>query len=545
MRSLQKQYFQLLIQQKGIALLGVGLAIITAFSGVALLAVSGWFITAAALAGLSLVTAHSFNFFTPGALVRGLSMSRTAGRYGERLASHEATFRIISRLRTRLFRQIAQQNWTESPLNQHASSSKLLQDIQHIESIYLSAAVPALVALATALAFLFSLFLILPPLVFTALPFLFLTLVVVPVLYSTQVTHIEEKLQQSHSNNWLAASKVFTATRTLTLFQQFNHASQDLLQQSQKTDQVEGRNLQRQKLSLILAQISGIAMTIALFAQAVSSYGEQQIGGAYLFMVLLLALGSSEIFLANSPAIAHFSLGMKALRRLEETLQQQPASTCTAHTFIASDHPALELSDISYHYPERTRAGIDNLSFSHEGAGWVWITGASGCGKSTLLHLINQQLLPQKGSIELRGIQQHRIGLMPQQIDLLRASLKDNLCLHQPHSDSEILAALDIVELKQWAQSLPEQLNTWIGDGEWQPSGGEARRLGLARLILQNPDLVLLDEPMAGLDSELAQRIINRLKTNWRDKLVLANTHSTEFISQDDRQFGLASHINH
>ena len=120
MTPLKTHYFHLLAKQKKMALLGIFLAVLTAFSGIALLAVSGWFISAAALAGaLSALAALEFNFFTPGAMVRGFSISRTLGRYGERLTSHEATFRIISHLRADLFRFIARRPWTETQLNRH------------------------------------------------------------------------------------------------------------------------------------------------------------------------------------------------------------------------------------------------------------------------------------------------------------------------------------------------------------------------------------------------------------------------------------------
>ncbi|MDO6748906.1 hypothetical protein Q4563_16815, partial [Gilvimarinus sp. 1_MG-2023] len=89
MKSLSQHYFRQLAAEQKLALLGIFLAVLTAFSGVALLAVSGWFISAAAMAGLNAVAAHQFNYFTPAAMVRGLSISRTLGRYGERLASHE------------------------------------------------------------------------------------------------------------------------------------------------------------------------------------------------------------------------------------------------------------------------------------------------------------------------------------------------------------------------------------------------------------------------------------------------------------------------
>ncbi|MDO6749682.1 ATP-binding cassette domain-containing protein, partial [Gilvimarinus sp. 1_MG-2023] len=85
-----------------------------------------------------------------------------------------------------------------------------------------------------------------------------------------------------------------------------------------------------------------------------------------------------------------------------------------------------------------------------------------------------------------------------------------------PHSDDDILAALALVQLDEWAMQLPQGLDTWLGDGEWQASGGECKRLGLARLVLQQPRIILLDEPGAGMDVDLAQQVFANLADHWQ-----------------------------
>ena len=143
------------------------------------------------------------------------------------------------------------------------------------------------------------------------------------------------------------------------------------------------------------------------------------------------------------------------------------------------------------------------------------------------------------GAVRIEAPQAQAPLLMPQRIDILRASLRDNLCLHHVCSEADIQQALQLVELDDWAHSLPAGLDTWLGDGEWQPSGGEAKRIGLARLILQNPAIVLLDEPAAGMDAARAQRIFRRLAGHWGDKLVIANTHDEGLIQPGQQHLRL------
>lgn len=528
MKSTKQLYFALLLQEKGMALLGILLAVLTAYSGIALLAVSGWFISAAALAGLSVTAAHAFNFFTPGALVRGLSMSRTAGRYGERLASHEATFRIISRLRADLFRLISRSHWSEQQLNRHETSSRLLQDIQNVEAIYLSALLPAAVSLAVTLAYLLTLQLVLPSLLPWLLPPVLFATLLMPWLYSRRVLQPESTLHQNHSEQWLAASTLLSSIRTLTLFGRLQHSGEQLQQQALLTDQYETQAVKRQQQVLLLTQLSLIAMTLLTFWQGLLAYQQGQLEGAYAFMLLLLTLGTTEVLLSSCPALASLGLGFAALKRLQ-TIQTSQAHT-DSRNFKPNNEADLQLqiSNLDYHYPQQQQL-FQQFSFQHNGPGWLWLSGSSGAGKSTLLSLLYGRLQPQQGTIEFNGIMHDEVRLMPQRIDILRASLRDNLCLNHNYSETALWQALQLVELEQWAQQLPKGLDTWLGDGEWQPSGGECKRLGLARLILQNPKLILLDEPTAGMDSVLAETIYQRLSKHWSDKLVICSSHDIGF----------------
>ncbi|MDP2505821.1 MULTISPECIES: amino acid ABC transporter ATP-binding/permease protein [unclassified Oceanobacter] len=534
MKSLSQHYFRQLAAEQKLALLGIFLAVLTAFSGVALLAVSGWFISAAAMAGLNAVAAHQFNYFTPAAMVRGLSISRTLGRYGERLASHEATFRIISRLRGDLFRLIGRRQWQEIQLDRHESTSRLLQDVQHIESIYLSAVLPAVVNVATVLGYLLTLALVLPAVVPWAIPLLVLVVLVMPLLYSRAVLQAQDGSHQLRSEQWRRSSALLSNMRTLTLHGRLQAAGEQLVEQAGDADRQEVRAVSRQHTLLLLAEAGLVALVVVIFWQGFVAYQAGELAGANLFMLLLLTLGSGEVLLTAGPVVAAWQLGMKALQRLDQLAASDHVAVDGREFVGDREDLAVVLEQLHYRYPGQPAAVFDGFSHRFETqAGrtrWHWIYGPSGCGKSTLIALLAGQLQASAGAIRLSLDSPEGIGLMPQRIDILRASLRDNVCLNHPHSDDDILAALALVQLDEWAMQLPQGLDTWLGDGEWQASGGECKRLGLARLVLQQPRIILLDEPGAGMDVDLAQQVFANLADHWQHQLVIANSHDRDLI---------------
>ncbi|MBN1008273.1 amino acid ABC transporter ATP-binding/permease protein [Amphritea pacifica] len=539
MPELLKRYFQLLWQQRGMATLGLLLATITALAGIALLAVSGWFISATALAGLSLAAAHGFNYFAPGAIVRGLSIARTFGRYGERLTTHEATFRVISHLRSEMFATLAKHNWQEQPLNSHEASSRLLDDIRHAESLYLSALVPGLVMLLSALLYLATVMLFLPELGLWLLLPLLISVAVLPTLYLRQVLQPQNTLHQQRSQQWSDAHSLFSNLRTLILFDRLTPQSDKLCQSAAIADQTEQQASNARQRVQALNQLVQASMILLVLWQGIEGFASGRLEGTLLLMLLLLTLGLQEVLTTGSSALAAFALGYRALERIGQLSPVHPQPD--QRQFIEPGNPAIriDIDHLSYRYPNRQQATIDHLNTRLQGPYWYWLTNPSGRGKTTLMQLLAGQLQPQQGQITCSGAGIKQIGMMPQQISLLQGSLRFNLCLHQHYSDAELWQVLKTVELDQWASQLPRQLDSWLGKGSHQPSGGEMKRLGLARLILQDRRILLLDEPTAGIDAERSVRILQRLRQQWHNRLVVISSHECGLIGEDDVELRL------
>ena len=530
---MHKLYWRLLFEERTVLVLGMALSVITAFAGIALLAVSGWFISAAALAGLTAATAHSFNFFTPGATVRGLSIARTAGRYGERLANHEATFRLIAKLRTQIFQRLAAQQGVSALMNRHQSASQMLQDITNVEGLHLHALVPAMTALLSALGFILVSAIFVQAIALAAVPLLLISLVLIPWLYARTLLAPETELQLGRSALWSRTSALFSSLRLLTLTQQLRAQGETVRDEARSADQFELEALKRQQLMLLLAQVSGLIFLGVVLSLAVGAYQAGEIEGTLVFMLLLLALGTNEVIAAANSALGYLMLGNRALSRLDE-LSQLTETRAETRSFGASQAPLILVSELEFSYSAETSPIFTKLNLAFEGASVYWLGGESGRGKTSLLRLLAGELSASSGAISFKCSDAHKVGYMPQQIQILRSTLRHNLDLNGEHSDAQLWKALETVQLAAWATELPNGLDTWIGKGEWEPSGGETKRLGLARLLLQQTEVVLLDEPFAGMDLELQRELMDQLRRAWQHRLVIIVSHDLELREPEE-----------
>ena len=530
---MHKLYWRLLLEERGVLLLGLSLSVITAFAGIALLAVSGWFISAAALAGLTAAAAHTFNFFTPGAIVRGLSIARTAGRYGERLANHETTFRLIAKLRTQIFERLASQQGVSALMNRHRSASQMLQDITNVEGIHLHALVPAMTALLSAAGFVLVSALFVPSLALATIPLLLISILGIPWLYARSLLAPETELQLSRSSLWSRTSALFSSLRLLTLTQQLAAQGESVREEARNSDQFELSALKRQQLMLLLAQVSGLLFLGVTLSLAINAYQTDQIDGALVFMLLLLALGTNEVVAAANGALGYLLLGKRSLARLDK-LSTLSESQSDNRLFGVDQKQGLVVSELSFSYGANSGQLLANLNLSLESSGLYWLGGESGRGKTSLLRLLAGELKTETGSIAFTAASPESVGYMPQQVQIIRSTLRHNLDLKSQHSDENLWQALETVQLADWAKDLPQGLDTWIGKGEWEPSGGEVKRLGLARLLLQQTEVILLDEPFAGMDLELQRELMEELRRVWRGRLVIIVSHDLELRTPEE-----------
>ncbi len=512
---------------------GAAVALLALVANVALLAVSGWFIAAMAVAGAA---AAAINYFTPAALIRLLAILRTGGRYAERLLTHEATFRILSRLRLWLY--LAIEPLAPARLDLLHSSdllSRLQADVDTLNQAYLRLLLPvvvALVALPTMLAVAawFS-----PALALVLLGWLLLAGLLVPWWAWRRGRGAAVAALQLRNDLRIELADALAGALELRLFgaeqrwlQRVDQASAALLREQRRLSDLSGAAAAAVGLCANLALASALA--IAAFAVA-----EARLPGPLLPMLGLFALGVFEAVAPLSPAFVLLGEVLAAARRVFELVDMPPAvrEPEVAQPLPAS--PDLRVEGLRMRYGPGQPWVLDGVGLHLAPGSRLALLGASGAGKTSLLQVLTRLRDYEQGSVllggsELRALRgddvRARCAVVAQDDYLFHGSVLDNLLLAKPQaSAAQIEAACRAARLHDEIVSFPAGYHTQLGEGGALLSGGQARRLAVARALLKDAPLLLLDEPAEALDATTQRQLYEALGEAMRGRTVLLITH--------------------
>ncbi|MEK1888368.1 MAG: thiol reductant ABC exporter subunit CydC [Phyllobacterium sp.] len=508
---------------------GALLAAVTVLAGIALLGLSGWFITATAVAGLSSMTALAFDVFAPAASIRFLALLRTASRYGERLATHDATLGVLAGLREQLFRSWSRPQSARLLIQRPSRLLfRLTADIDALDSLYLRVLVPAGVAIVTAFAVTVTLGLMHPLLGLVAGFWLVAAGLGIPLLAARFASAPSRR--RAHALEALRSRTIDLVAGQTDLVMTGRLAAQKLAVASAER-RAAAADDQLNWVEVFASAGFGFASAILLggtmLALAALSDGGA-ISGPVAALGVLVALAALEPFAALRRGAVELGRTVLAARRIAPGL----AVTCPALPgAVPRDGLALRLAHVSVTHDGAPLPCLRDLSMNVEHGERVALIGPSGAGKSTLLALIAQELTPVSGQIETL-----RAALLTQKTELFQDTLRDNLRLAAPKADdNELGHALRQAGLDTLVASLPLGLGTRLGEGGLGLSGGQARRLALARLFLRNSPLWLLDEPTEGLDGTTARDVLQRLGASLQGHAVVIATHIRREAELADR----------
>lgn len=515
-------------QPKRLAL-GAALAALTVLMGMALLGLSGWFITATALAGLNAASAIRFDVFMPSAGIRLLALGRTVSRYGERLVTHDATFGVLATLRERLFRGWAQPGAARQLL---ARPSRLLfrltADIDALEAFYLRMLVPAGAALAAAM---------LAGVVLGAMNawmgiVLALWLVAAGwgIAAVTAARARPAAVRRAQAMEALRARTVdLVAGQTELVMAGRIDAQRESLAAADR--HLAEADMRLNRLEAGAGAAYGMAGTLTLVMVLLAMgwlAGEGAIGAPGAALALLVALTAMEPFAALRRGALEAGRAWLARRRLAPRMAM-PEASMPAHA--REDEAALRLQDVRATHAGSRVPALDGVSLSVAPGERIALVGASGAGKSTLLSVIAGDLAPERGQVHAQA---H--CLLTQRTELFQDSLRDNLRLADPAAnDARLLAALWAAGLAQDVRAMKGGLDTRLGEGGLGLSGGQSRRLALARLLLRDVPVWLLDEPTEALDTATAHDVLQRLEAQAKGRVLLIATHLRREAALADR----------
>lgn len=505
-------------------------AALIATASVVLLGLSGWFITAAALAGgTGIAAAQAFNYMLPSASIRLLAIVRTAGRYGERLVGHAAAFGALARLRPALYRAIAAAPpATALALGRGEATARLIGDVDAVELRFVRASGPWGVAAALA-----------SGLALTALA------------------------------GWMAAGATFACTGAALWL---GHRLALRLDQPGRAVQRATGALREEVATLGSAAAelrcfaledwaadriaaAGDALATAQRAQAAVAGRFELVHAATLGIAAAAALALAASASAPIAALAALAAAMTVdaiapvLRGFAERGRLHEAEARLGALFDAA-HPAAGDQAFGDGGAALIVDGLCLMPGSR-----LALTGASGSGKTTLVESLLGLRPPSPGRITIGGLDAASLGpaalratfaWSPQDAALLAGTVRDNLALADPDAtDARLWQALADAALDEVVRALPAGLDQWLGDDGMRLSGGERRRLSLARAYVADAAWLLLDEPGEGLDAatemQVARRLAARLVRTGQGMILVS--HRPALAALCDRQLPIGPSV--
>ncbi len=509
-----------------------GVALATAAGGLALHPVSG---EAVGLAAVLLL---------PG-VVRGLGVARVVLRYGERMLTHTATFRVLAALRVWLFRGLAMRSSGGLGFMRSGDAlGRLVGDVEALDGLYSRIIVPGLAAI-----------LLLPVLVGFLARAHGGAAVLVGGLFLLSAIVLP----------WIAAQSTLEAGGSLAVASAgLRSAALDALDGMREVRAygAEGRMLASiQAREAVLFQAQRVVAHRASWAQAGAFVCSQAallavllspgVAPAAMITGLFLTLAAFEVVggMPRAGALAGHAAGAAA--RITTAATGPVSGVDPANALPLPSGTSLRFEAVSFRWRPDRPAVLDGLTLDIPAGGRIALLGPSGSGKSTLAALALKVVEPQAGRVLLGGVDvarlragdvRSRIAWLSQDTHLFSDTIRANLALaREDASDADYWAALDRAGIADMVRVFPDGLDSWIGEGGLQVSGGQGRRLALARALLSQAPILILDEPATGLDAATERAFLATLNDVALGRTVILIVHRLVGVERLDRIFRLSA----
>ena len=490
------------------------LATLTLAAGTALLGTSGWFITAAALSAAGV----AFNIFGPSSLVRGFSLIRILARYGERVAGHQATPRFLSDLR-------------------HGDLvSRLVADVDALDSFFLVAVAPAVAVLAIGSIVAGLLALWLPVAGLLYVPLLAAAAFAIPIIAVRHLGASGRHAIEASAALRTAALDGIAGHRDFVVNGAGDRAIASVAEAARRLGRLRTDLGDTVVSAATIAQgLAGLCLVVTL-CLGLDALHAGRLGGPTLVGLLLAVAASFEAAAMLVRGTARIGMGLAAADRLRAIAAMPPAVADPAMPVPLPTGSEVAFRDVSFAYAAG-RPVLEGVSLEVAPGRRIAVTGASGSGKSTLVALLLRLADPTAGVVtvagaDLRTVRQAdlhaRVALLSQDAPVFMDTVRANLLVGRPDAtDAGLWQALERARIADAIRALPGGLDAFLGEGGRTLSTGEGRRLCLARALLSDAAILVLDEPTGGLDHETEQAFLADLGAATAGRTVILVTHAT------------------
>lgn len=537
-----------LLARPGRLALGAGLLLLTVLASVGLLALAGWFITAAAVTGILLAAGVDarLGVFVPGAVIRALALVRTGARYGERLANHDAVLRILAAIRARVFAALAGLDArTLARFRSADTLNRLTADVDALDNLYLRALVPAGVGLLALVGVCGLLLVFAPAAAWAAGGVVVIALVLAGGLAGPAGARSGERAARAQEALRHRVLDLAAGLAELRAFGSLGAHRRATERADERLVTASAQLARRGAAAEAGTQLGVHLAALAALAAGTGLHAAGTISGPVLVLLPLAVLGLGEVLPAIPAALVELGRTRAAARRLNAQLDTPPAVREPAVPAAPPAASDVRLANVGFGYGAGTDAVFADLSLEIAAGEVVAVVGASGAGKSTLGDLVARVVEPAAGEVRLGGVALGRlrradvvarVGYLTQHTELFADTIAANLRLARPDATpAELWRALADAGLADFVEARGDGLAAWVGEGGVRLSGGQARRLALARVLLAGRPVAVLDEPLAGLDGDTAAAVADGVGRWLKGRTGLLLGHDPAALPRADR----------
>ncbi|HZC05499.1 MAG TPA: thiol reductant ABC exporter subunit CydC [Ktedonobacterales bacterium] len=515
---------------RGEVALAALLGFATVAAGVGLMATSSWLISAAALHPVEATLAVAI------VGVRFFGLARGVFRYLERYVSHSVTFRLLGRLRVWAYDAIERLAPTQlQTLRSGDLLTRMVADIETLQHLYVRVIAPPVVALLTSLALFAFLAAFDPRLALVAVGTLLLCGVGIPIIARRLAHAAEWRVAALRADLMAATVDTTQGMAELLAFGQDERQQRQLAAISASLAREQRRLSRVNGLSAAMLLLGTQVAALLTLLVAIPLVSAGKVEGVWLATLALAVTASFEAVAPLPEAGRHMESAAAAGRRVFALTDMAPSVTEPPAPAPLPVDATLAFEHVSFRHAVDEPPALDDLNLTLRRGEMIAVVGPSGAGKSTLAMLLERFANPTSGQITLGGMDvrqlvaddvRSQLAVVSQGARLFNTSVRQNLLIARPDAtDEQLVAAARRARAHEMIMALPQGYDTLIGEQGLRLSGGERQRLAIARAMLRDAPILILDEPTAHLDTETERAVLQGLAASAPDHATLLITH--------------------